>query len=73
MLQVSLVTMGGRGGLFQVLSRDGTWLQTHLMYEYAELDSQRGLMFGQDAVKFSLLNTSILQNVTFVSCPKNVQ
>jgi hypothetical protein len=39
------------------------------MCEYAEEDSQQGLMFRQEATKFSLLNTSILQNVTLVTGP----
>jgi len=43
------------------------------MHEYTEADSQQGLMFGLEAMKFSLFNISLLQNFTLVMCPKNVQ
>jgi len=57
----------------ELVARYGIWLQTHWMHEYTEADSQQGLMFGLEAMKFSLFNTSLLQNVTLVMCPKNVQ
>jgi len=41
------------------------------MHEYTEADSQQELMFGFESMKLSLFNTSLLQNVTLVMCPKN--